>query len=255
MTFRTHQQFAVGWVLIAAMMLYSMRISNVNYYLMLVVMLSTGKYGAKFPDLDHNWHSVKDKTTPNWIINNLIHFTGGRHRSRQTHSWDIWLVACMACWFILNEAYKRKAVTEVNYELAFIIAAGFFMGWMSHLFSDMLTSDGVYPSCIAHRKIAFVPRQLTKYREIFIFGLAAGIASIVIWVKTGTYWCIGTAAFGFTSSVLALMFKDIRFNTGNEWEEFVRRVTKVLNNAIGIIAVLFPYINNLYDTIMMYIYI
>ena len=101
------------------------------------------KAGAIFPDLDHDWHNIGVKTVPNWIINKIIHITGGKHRSWQTHSIDI------CAWFTVLAInlpiimYNKQMISEVNKEMLSILMIGFASGWISHLYADMLTGEGV----------------------------------------------------------------------------------------------------------------
>lgn len=196
MTFPTHRAFAIGWVLLGSMFLYANGMTEINYFLAMIIMLQIGKYGALFPDIDHNWKNVKDKTVPNWVINKIIHITGGKHRSWQTHSLDIALVFTFFSATLPQTLLEMGKISEVNEEVLKIVMLSFSLGWLSHLFSDMLTSAGVRLLFWKNKKIALVPKEL----------------------------------FG------------IRFNTGNEWENFVYKTTKVINFIIGLIAILYPFI-------------
>jgi membrane-bound metal-dependent hydrolase YbcI (DUF457 family) len=167
--------------------------TEVNYYLAMIIMLQFGKYGALFPDIDHSWQNVKEKTVPNMIVNKLIHLTGGKHRSWQTHSIDIALVVTVISFTLPDILLKNGLITEVNMEVLGLVLVGFSLGWLSHLFSDMLTSAGVRVLCYSKKKVALVPKEL----------------------------------FG------------IRFNTGHDWENWVYKVTRVLNVFIGIISILY----------------
>ena len=161
MTYMTHKVFAIGWVLIGNMILYINGVTSINYYLALIITLQAGKYGALFPDVDHSWESVKEKTAVNMVINKLIHLTGGKHRSWQTHSWDIWLVSTIVGLMIPQLDTINMSV--VNKEAFRILWIGFSMGWMSHLASDMLTGEGVRLVCWRSNKIRFVPKKIFKF--------------------------------------------------------------------------------------------
>lgn len=196
MTYPTHRAFAVCWVLLGNIVLYNLGMTEINYYLALIVMLQIGKYGALFPDIDHKWEYVKDKTLVNKIINKFIHATGGKHRSWQTHSIDIALICTVVSYILPKGLYDRGIINPVNKELLHIVMVGFCLGWLSHLFSDMLTSAGVRITHVTDIKVALVPKSIGK----------------------------------------------LRFNTGNEWEQFVLRVTRILNIGIGIISIIYPFI-------------
>ena len=198
MTAPTHKQYAIAFAFIANMMLFSYNITNINYYLALPIILLTSKYGALFPDVDHSWKNVKDKSVPNWIINKIIHLTGGSHRSWQTHSIDIVVIVSLASYYLPSYLYTKGLVTVVNREVLSILMLGFSAGWISHIIADMFTSAGVRLLCFLKLKVKFVPKQL--------FGL--------------------------------------RFNTGNEWEQFCYKLTRFINIILGIICLIYPLIVN-----------
>ena len=162
MTYMTHKIFAIGWILAGNIFLYGKGVTNVNYYLGLIITLSAGKYGALFPDIDHNWANVKEKTLVNMVINKIIHSTGGKHRSWQTHSWDICLL--VAGLGFLVPWLPNLDISEVNREVLSLLWIGFSMGWTSHLFSDMLTGEGVRLVCWNKFKVRFVPKKIGNFR-------------------------------------------------------------------------------------------
>lgn len=146
-------------------LVYSYGISEINYYLALPIMILVSKYGGLFPDVDHTWQNVKEKTVPNWIINKLIHITGGKHRSWQTHSIDILLFVIATSIIVPNKLYEKQILSEVNREVCYIILIGFCAGWTSHLLADMMTSAGVRLFCWNKKLIIkLVPRQLFGFR-------------------------------------------------------------------------------------------
>lgn len=197
MTYPTHRQYAISFSFITAMLIYKLSMSQVNYYLALGIIILTAKYGALFPDIDHNWANVKEKTVPNWIINKLIHKTGGKHRSWQTHSIDILVVSSVIVLSLPSILYNKQYITEVNKEIATIILVGFFSGWVSHLIADMMTSAGVRLFCWNKKLIIkLVPKSIGK----------------------------------------------LKFNTGNEWEDFVFKTVKLINIGLGFACLLYPII-------------
>lgn len=197
MTYPTHRQYAISFSFITAMLIYKLSISQVNYYLALEIIILTAKYGALFPDIDHNWANVKEKTVPNWIINKLIHITGGKHRSWQTHSIDILVISSVIVLSLPSILYNKQYITEVNKEIATIILVGFFSGWVSHLIADMMTSAGVRLFCWNKKLIIkLVPKSIGK----------------------------------------------LKFNTGNEWEDFVFKTVKLINIGLGLACLLYPII-------------
>lgn len=160
----THKQFSIFFVYIAAILLNIYSVIDINFYLQVIIMLAIGKSGALFPDVDHIWKNVKEKTTINWILNKLIHITGGKHRSRHTHSWDICLVSFILAIIGVNYFESIGLINNLDICVAFIILCGFYSGWISHLFSDMLSSTGVYLTCFSKMTIKFVPKQLFGFK-------------------------------------------------------------------------------------------
>lgn len=160
----THKQFAIFFVYIAAILLNMFSVIEVNFYLQVILMLPLGKSGALFPDVDHVWKNVKEKTTINWIINKLIHLTGGTHRSKHTHSWDICLVSFAVLLGLSNWLRAKGVLNDLDCGITFLILCGFYSGWISHLFSDMLSGAGVYLSCFSNNTIKFVPKKLFNFK-------------------------------------------------------------------------------------------
>lgn len=164
MTGPTHKQYAVCTAYIVAMLMYRYDMSEINYYITLPVIIMSAKYGGLFPDIDHNWQYVSDKTTIHWVINKLIRLTGGKHRSWQTHSIDITLILSVGAYLLPKKLEELGIISVVNKEIMMVILFGFMAGWISHIFSDMMTSAGVRVFAISSRKIAFVPDKLFGFR-------------------------------------------------------------------------------------------
>ena len=192
MTSKTHKTYSIAFALLAGMFMYKNGVTLVNYYMTLIILLLVSKHGALFPDVDHTWQNVKEKTTVNWIINKLIHLTGGRHRSWQTHSIDIFAVFMAIACIIPNYLFSIGKLDIVNKEVMSLILIGFACGWGSHLFSDMLTSGGVRLFCFSKFKIKIVPRELFglrfntgdsweefNYKFMRVVNLVIGIISIM----------------------------------------------------------------------------
>lgn len=164
MTRPTHKQYSVCFAFITIMLFYKYGVTQINYYIALIIILKAAESGALFPDVDHSWQNVSEKTVPNKIINTLIHITGGSHRSWQTHSWDICVIFTAIAYFLPKYLYYVGKISVVNEEIISILLLGFASGWISHLFSDMLTSAGVKVICFVDFKVKFVPRRLFGLR-------------------------------------------------------------------------------------------
>lgn len=165
MTGPTHRQYSICFGLISLITMYKYSITNINYYLALPIILMISKSGALFPDVDHHWEAVHDKTVVNKIINTIIHLTGGKHRSWQTHSIDICVYFTVSSYTLPILLYNKNLISNVNKEVMMLLLLGFSSGWISHLFSDMLTSAGVRLLCFLPKsKVKFVPKKIGKFR-------------------------------------------------------------------------------------------
>ena len=160
MTGPTHKQYSICFGCLTMVLFYNIGLLEINYYLALIIIMMTSKYGALFPDIDHDWKNVSNKTVINKILNYLIHLTGGRHRSWQTHSIDLCAVFTLLAFIIPNMLYNMNKITIVNREILSILWLGFASGWISHIFSDMLTSAGVRLFCFLKFKVKLVPKKL-----------------------------------------------------------------------------------------------
>lgn len=159
MLYVTHKRFAIFWALLGVMYLYYKGMTEINYYLALMLVVPFSKVGAVFPDLDHDWENVKFKNILTWVVNKLIHLTGGRHRSWQTHSIDIAVICTILSVYLPEKLYTLGKVSQVNREVLSIVMIGFSLGWLSHIFSDMLTTGKVKLLCFANWHVGFVPRR------------------------------------------------------------------------------------------------
>lgn len=150
-------------------------VNYLNFLMMMAVCAEFCKEGTLFPDLDHAWVNLKEKTVVTKLVNILIHLTGGKHRSRQTHSLDI-CVACTAAYFYISIRFLSGTFA---YPLWLMAGVGFFSGWLTHLFADMLTGDGIYILCWQKKRVSFVPKSFlfVKFNtggawEDFVFKIA-----------------------------------------------------------------------------------
>jgi membrane-bound metal-dependent hydrolase YbcI (DUF457 family) len=164
MTGPTHRQYSICFAMLSLMFIYVKGVSEINYYILLPIMMMAGKVGSLFPDVDHHWANVKDKTVVNKIINTFIHMTGGKHRSWQTHSIDICAYFTVIAFYLPKLLEKNKVINSVDSEVLLALLMAFASGWISHLFSDMLTSAGVRLFCFMKFKVKFVPKKLGPVR-------------------------------------------------------------------------------------------
>lgn len=156
MTGSTHRAFSVTFALGGAVALTHYGVSEVNPLIAAPVLLMSARYGALFPDVDHHWSSVSEKTLPNRIINIFIHITGGKHRSWQTHSLDVYLVFLFIVLYFPREVLSALGVPTVS--VLYMLLYGVMFGWGSHLFADMLTPQGIRIVCWSKVKLRLVPK-------------------------------------------------------------------------------------------------
>lgn len=253
MTYRTHREFSIWFALLLNIIVYELKLSNTNYYLNLMVMLLFSKQGALFPDVDHNWQNVKEKTIVNRVINFIIHSTGGKHRSWQTHSLDIWAISLLVFIYLVNKlGFEDRAV-------ALLVLLGFYGGWFSHLFSDALTLEGIRVFCFNNKlKIRLVPKQANLQVNLII--------TFVIAIMSILYYFINLPSKNLVASIgllLAVVFGifslkigNIRFRTGLSsygerdssgnkpkptWEDIVYSLTLRVNLVVFIVSIVYPY--------------
>lgn len=160
MTYLTHRRFAVWMAIVGCMYMYTKGMQNINYYLALIITIQFSKLGGLFPDVDHHWQNVKDKNAVNWVINKLIHITGGKHRSWQTHSIDITILYTILSFILPNMLLEKQIIGAVDKEILGVIMVGFALGWLSHIIADMLNGTGVRLFCWNKKHIALVPHSL-----------------------------------------------------------------------------------------------
>ncbi len=159
MTAATHKQFAIAWVLIGNAILSMQELTQINYYLSMIIMVQIAKYGALFPDIDCAWNSVKEKNGFTRIMNFLIRVTGGKHRSWQTHSLDLALLMLLAAYWLPRHLCQYEVINVLNMEIFQLIMIAFTIGWLSHLFSDMLNAEGIRILFFLKFHLALVPKQ------------------------------------------------------------------------------------------------
>lgn len=182
MLYLTHRKFAIFWALAGIMYLYTKGLTEINYYLALMMVIPFSEVGALFPDLDHDWSRVKVKNPITFIVNRLIHWTGGTHRSWQTHSIDIALLVTFLSYFLPQKLYEMGKLSLVNKEVLSIMMIGFSFGWLSHIFSDMMTSGKVKLFCFLNWRVGFVPKSVLGFKfntggqwEAFVYRITDGL--------------------------------------------------------------------------------
>lgn len=134
-----------------------MLIPGVNPLLQLAIMYPASQYGSTFPDNDHHWEAVGNKSPVNWVVHKILHLSKPKHRSWQTHS-ILFTGALLLMLFTLVSLGDRiwSDPTATDWILMRLLAYGFILGVVSHLVADFINPSGIhlYPGY----KIRAVPR-------------------------------------------------------------------------------------------------
>lgn len=232
----THRKFAVAFAYIGVIVMSVLNTTSLNYFLVLAIMLPISQVGARFPDWDHDWSNIKDKNTVTFIINKLIHLTGGKHRCWQTHSWDICIGSLVGILFAIYQFADKIRLDELNKVVLTVIILAFWCGWVSHLFSDMLTSGGVRLFFWSTFKVKLVPRKASRL-SLMLSGVIVGCVGV-----GGMYLNMVNVVVGCSIVALFLIVTGIKlgntvFKTGDAWEEYVLSLMKYVNFALGLSCV------------------
>lgn len=105
-------------------------------------MFVSAKIGSEFPDYDWEYSKLYKKTLGAFIISKLIQKTGGKHRSRHTHSLDISLLSFVFVNLILRYV-SNIGISFFDIQLLSLILYGICLGWVSHVVCDMFTYNKV----------------------------------------------------------------------------------------------------------------
>lgn len=171
MTGPTHKRYSVSFVCIAMIITYMLGWTTKrfdtrvpNYYIALIIMLPISKIGAKFPDWDHDWENIGDKNAVSFAVNKLIHLTGGKHRSWQTHSADIVFWLTVASIIIPERLGENGILSVTNEKMVQVTLLAFMSGWISHMIADMMNGVGIRLFCWNRFRIKFVPKKIFRFR-------------------------------------------------------------------------------------------
>lgn len=240
----THVKASFSFTYIGAIILYSYNLISLNYYLALILLILFCKVGATFPDLDLEWKNIQNKTLVNFIINKIIYFTKGRHRSWQTHSWDICIGIGILGYMGLNRLQSNNLLNHCDYEVLFVIFAGFMLGWCSHLFTDMLTTRGVRLFFFLDYKITLVPRISNKKKVSIMFIILFAIGFYLL--NIGNLYGIIIVGLSIGFFCLNVKYRNSNYSTGSKWEDLVYKIVKILNVITAFISIIYPWLYNTY---------
>lgn len=192
--------------------------------LQFLLLYGTGMYGGIWSDNDQPWSSSPCNDPFSWVQNKALHvfnkpykimdksmgakekrfslqyklvkFLACKHRSWQTHS-EFTLLVLYILWCLNLETVQ----SEVNLILKLLLILGFAMGVVSHIFLDLLTSEGI-------------PLMLGEFCSIFLPS-----------IKLPTN--------------LHLVPSRPEFNTGSAWELSIRRLLRYTQYVLMVIILLY----------------
>lgn len=244
MTGRTHSKFSITFAFLALIILVRHEQAVLNYYISLVIMLLCSPIGADFPDWDRGYKQLGTKNLITWLISGLIHLTGGRHRSRHTHSLDI----CIVSYVIISLIWSANLINvkEVDLVVVATMINGFYAGWLSHLFADALTSDGIYIFFWCKKRVGFVPKKLNGF-VVVVVGLLGIIGGALLFTINQKYLAVGAWAVSVASFIIAVVAGGLRFNTGGDWENAVGKIVTKVNYVIGTAVIVFPLVAEIFN--------
>lgn len=136
-------------------------LTELNKYSSILISLPFAIYGAKFPDYDIAWDKIADKNLIKFLVNKFITLTGGKHRSRHTHSFDVVLFMLVLGVGLNKLLYSKRVITFLDSSIINVTVISFVIGWLSHLLCDMLNPSGVYLSCFTTKiRLRVVPKKI-----------------------------------------------------------------------------------------------
>lgn len=133
--------------------------SEVEPWMALILMYPASSFGSTFPDLDHNWNSVKEHTPTNLVIHRILHLTHPKHRSWQTHCLILTAIEITLLYLFLWlwNTYQWFNTPQVTISILYLLITGFSLGVISHLFLDMFTRAGIWILPGIKTKLRLVP--------------------------------------------------------------------------------------------------
>lgn len=156
----THENFATGFAISAVILMESLKINELHPYISALVAVNFARVGGKFPDYDLDWDKIHDKNIINFAINKFIKFTGGTHRSWQTHSFDISIIVLFIMLLTNSILLNNGIINSMDSCLLNLTVTSFGIGWISHLVCDMLNPSGVYLTVFNKNiKLKLVPKK------------------------------------------------------------------------------------------------
>ena len=157
---RTHRMGGVAFTLVGFeyMRQKGLLLDDIHPILQLGVMYPISYWASAFPDLDHHWDSVPNKTPMNRVVHFLLHLTRPKHRSWQTHSVLV-TGGFMFLLYVLAFHTEMSVLSHYDKVIVQLLVMGFIMGLSSHLFLDFINPSGIH--IIPNLKMRLVPR--TKF--------------------------------------------------------------------------------------------
>lgn len=189
MMYATHKAGGALFALVGFELLRSnqLLIPDLEPWVQLIMLYPAASFGSTYPDLDHHWGSVKEKTPFNFLVHKVIHLSKPKHRSWQTHC-ILLTIAELAVLFSLIYALTvipQAVLSTTAIAIIRLLVMGFGLGVFSHLFLDAFTTQGVH--LIPGVMVRLVPKSKTfstdtPYETVWRVLLYILTALMLIWV-------------------------------------------------------------------------
>lgn len=172
------------------------------------------------------------------ICNSILQILGQHHRSHATHTIFIQIAVSALLIFVGLKFFERTSIVV-------LVIFGFICGTASHIIADMFNGVGVYILPICKKKAALVPKKINS-AALKVIGTFLVVLSIVgyltSYIDVELYALVIISLVGLFLIYIGIKFKNMRFNTGNQWENIFFKLTNILDNVLTTLAWLICFI-------------
>lgn len=198
-----------------------------------VLMFSGARYGLYYPDLDHqNPKSLPIRNVLTKIINKLLKAIGATHRSFHTHTIDLNTIIFGIPTYI---AYRNIQGNSINasvdyiWFLTYVFLLAFTTSACIHVFLDLFTAGGGYPSILITYALFKTVKRVNKKAKLSDFKIVLAPK----WLKYPTF-------AENESGRKAFMMKPVydKYTTSSTYENDFRNMLKILNYVFFAVSVI-----------------
>lgn len=195
-----------------------------------VLMFTGARYGLIYPDLDHqNPKSLPVRNVITKSINKALKAIGATHRSYHTHTIDINTLIFGSLAYISYTNIQGETSVDYIWFLSYVFLLAFTVSACMHVFLDLFTAGGGYPSIIIMYLIYITLKKVNK--KIKISDLKIVLAPK--WLKYPTF---AKDDKGRSRFMLKPVYE--KYTTSSVYEEDFRNMLKILNYVFFAISVI-----------------